>query len=82
MKLCNKHKLQFRAVCPGWTGTFQEGIIYMDLRRMNRIIEINEKNMYAVVEPYVIFGPAASRVDEEGLALQPERGQGRTARPC
>ncbi len=33
---------------------FPPGIIYLDLRRMNRIIEINEKNMYAVVEPYVI----------------------------
>ena len=31
---------------------FPPGIIYIDLRRMNRIIEINEKNMYAVVEPY------------------------------
>jgi glycolate oxidase len=54
VKLCNKYKLAFRPVCTGWTGMFPSDIIYMDLRRMNRIVEINEKNMYAVVEPYVI----------------------------
>jgi glycolate oxidase len=53
LKLCNKHKLQFGAACTDWTGLFPEGSIYLDLRRMNKIIEINEKNMYAVVEPYV-----------------------------
>ena len=35
VKLCNKHKLQFRPVCTGWTGKFQPGILYLDLRRMN-----------------------------------------------
>ena len=67
VKLCNKHKLQFRAVCTGWTGMFQEGIVYMDLRRMNRIIEINEKNMYAVVEPYVISAQLQAELMKKGL---------------
>ena len=67
VKLCNKHKLQFRAVCTGWTGMFQEGIVYLDLRRMNRIIEINEKNMYAVVEPYVISAQLQAELMKKGL---------------
>ena len=54
VKLCNKHKIIFRPICTGWTGVFVPGSLLIDLRRMNRIIEINEKNMYAVVEPYVI----------------------------
>jgi glycolate oxidase len=67
VKLCNKYKLQFRAVCTGWTGMFPKGIIYLDLRRMNRIIEINEKNMYAVVEPYVISAQLQAELFKRGL---------------
>jgi glycolate oxidase len=69
VKLCNKHKQVFRAVCTGWTGMFPDGIIYMDLRRMNRIIEINEKNMYAVVEPYVISAQLQAELFKRGLHL-------------
>jgi glycolate oxidase len=69
VKLCNKHKLRFRAVCTGWTGMFPDGIIYMDLRRMNRIIEINEKNMYAVVEPYVISAQLQAELFKRGLHM-------------
>lgn len=67
VKLCNKYKLQFRPVCTGWTGMFPKGIIYLDLRRMNRIIEINEKNMYAVVEPYVISAQLQAELMKRGL---------------
>jgi glycolate oxidase len=67
VKLCNRYKLVFRAVCTGWTGMFPDGIIYMDLRRMNRIIEINEKNMYAVVEPYVISAQLQAELFKRGL---------------
>jgi glycolate oxidase len=67
VKLCNKHKLVFRPVCTGWTGMFPPGSIYLDLRRMNRIIEINEKNMYAVVEPYVISAQLQAELMKRGL---------------
>src|SRR5659263_125186 len=49
IKLCNRLKVPFGAVSSGWGGMYPEGTILLDLRRMNRIIEINEKNMYAVV---------------------------------
>lgn len=69
VRLCNKYKLKFRAVCTGWTGMFQPGIVYLDLRRMNRIIEINEKNMYAVVEPYVITAQLQAELMKRGLHM-------------
>jgi glycolate oxidase len=69
VKLCNKHKLVFRAVCTGWTGMFPPNIIYLDLRRMNRIIEINEKNMYAVVEPYVITAQLQAELFKRGFHM-------------
>ena len=67
VKLCNKHKLMFRPICTGWSGMFPKGIILMDLRRMNHIIEINEKNMYAVVEPYVISSELQAELMKRGL---------------
>ncbi len=67
LRLCNRYKLVFRAVCTGWTGMFPDGIVYLDLRRMNRIIEINEKNMYAVVEPYVISAQLQAELFKRGL---------------
>jgi glycolate oxidase len=67
VKLCNKHRLQFRPICTGWSGMFPKGIILFDLRRMNRIIEINEKNMYAVVEPYVISAELQAELMKRGL---------------
>jgi glycolate oxidase len=67
VKLCNKHKLMFRPICTGWSGMFPKGIILMDLRRMNKIIEINEKNMYAVVEPYVISSELQAELMKRGL---------------
>jgi glycolate oxidase len=67
VKLCNKHKIIFRPICTGWTGLFVPGSLLIDLRRMNHIIEINEKNMYAVVEPYVITGELQAETFKRGL---------------
>jgi glycolate oxidase len=67
VKLCNKYKLKFRPICTGWSGMFPKGIILLDLRRMNHIIEINEKNMYAVVEPYVISAELQAELMKRGL---------------
>ena len=67
VKLCNKHKLTFASGSTGWMGMFPPGVIYLDLRRMNRIIEINEKNMYAVVEPYVLSSQLQAELMKRGL---------------
>ena len=44
-----------------------EDVILLDLRRMNRILEINEKNMFAVVEPYVVSAQLQSELMKRGL---------------
>ena len=69
VKLCNRFKLKLRPICTGWSGIFPKGIILLDLRRMNHIIEINEKNMYAVVEPYVISAQLQAELMKRGLHL-------------
>ena len=70
VRLCNKLGLQFKASSTGW-GKFNDapgpGVVRIDLRRMNRIIEINEKNMYAVVEPYVIGAQLQAELMKRGL---------------
>jgi glycolate oxidase len=70
VKLCNKYRVQFKASCTGW-GPYCDpggpGVVKLDLRRMNRILEINEKNMYAVVEPYVIYAQLQAELMKRGL---------------
>ncbi len=56
VKLCNKYRIQFKAQSTGlgpWNQPSTENSIILDLRRMNKIIKIDDKNLYAVVEPYV-----------------------------
>jgi glycolate oxidase len=70
VRLCNKYKTPYKASSTHWlifgdAGTPQT--IKIDLRRMNRILEINEKNMYAVVEPYVIYAELQAEVMKRGL---------------
>ena len=70
IKLCNRFKLQFKASSTGWGGYCDPGgpgVIKLDLRRMDRIVEINEKSMYAVIEPYVIFAQLQAELMKRGL---------------
>jgi glycolate oxidase len=70
VRLCNKSGIKFKASSTGW-GPYCDpgspGVIKLDLRRMNRIIEINEKSMYAVVEPYVIYAQLQAELMKRGL---------------
>ena len=70
VKLCNKYRIQYKASSTGWGHMSNPGgsnVIKMDLRRMNRIVEINEKNMYAVVEPYVISAQLQAELMKRGF---------------
>lgn len=67
VRLCNRFKLKFRPICTGWTGFFPPGIVLFDLRRMDQIVEINERNMYAVVEPYVTSAQLQAELFKRGL---------------
>ncbi len=78
IRLCNKHKIPYKAQSTGWmlfAPTYD--FIFMDLRRMNRIIEINEKNMYAVVEPYVISAELMAELFKRGMICN-VKGSGST----
>jgi glycolate oxidase len=70
VRTCNRYKIKCKAYSTGW-GPYAvpqtEGVIQLDLRRMNRILEIDEKNMFAVIEPYVIGGQLQAEAMKVGL---------------
>jgi glycolate oxidase len=72
VRICNEHKIKFKAMSTGW-GSMNApgggGVIQLDLRRMNRILEINEKAMYAVVEPYVIGAQLQAELMKRNLTF-------------
>jgi glycolate oxidase len=57
VRVCNQHGILFKAFSSGFeylslSLVNSKGIL-LDMKRMNRVIEIDGKNMRAVVEPYV-----------------------------
>ena len=70
VRACNKHGLKFKAFSTGWGvygGPTSDDVVQIDLRRMNRILEIDENNMYAVVEPYVCGAQLQAETFKLGL---------------
>ena len=70
VKACNQHKIQYHCFSTGWgpwAAVPSKGQILMDLRRMNRIIEIDEQNMFAVVEPYCVAAQLQAEAMKVGL---------------
>nr|MDO8100429.1 FAD-binding oxidoreductase [Candidatus Njordarchaeota archaeon] len=70
VKICNNFSIRFKAHSTGfgvWGAVSGPGAIQLDLRRMNKIIEIDEKNMYAVIEPYVTNAQLHSELLKKGL---------------
>jgi len=48
------------------------GGVALDLTRMNRILEVDRENMFAVVEPGVVTQALHERVESEGLFYPPD----------
>ncbi len=76
VRLCNEHKVKVKPISTGWyhwAAPLKEPevdpCIQLDLRRMNRILEIDEKNLYAVVEPYVICAQLQAETMKRGLNI-------------
>ncbi len=70
VRVCNKYKVKFKAHSTGWAawgGPSEEGELQIDLRRMNKIIELDEKNKFALVEPYVCCGQLQAEAMRKGL---------------
>ncbi len=53
VRVCNRRGQKFHAFSTGVVCEGGPGRIQLDLRRMNRIVDIDEKNRIAVIEPYV-----------------------------
>ncbi|MDD2735533.1 MAG: FAD-binding oxidoreductase [Desulfuromonadaceae bacterium] len=70
VRVCNRYKLRFKAHSTGFCSLAFPGVedtIMVDLRRMNRIVEIDEKNMFAVIEPYAIAAQIQAEAMKRGL---------------
>jgi len=73
LKLANRHKVP---VVPLASGINRKGLciaskggILLDLRRMNRILEINEEMMAATIEPGVSFGQLVQEARKKGFRV-------------
>ena len=70
VKWCNRRDRKFKASSTGY-GAFntmsEEHEVCLDMRRMDRILDIDVKNMYAVVEPYVCFAQLQGEANKLGL---------------
>jgi len=70
VKFCNKHKIKFKASSTFWSAQgypSTENTLQLDMRRMDRILEIDEKNMVAVIEPGVIGATLQAEAMKVGL---------------
>ena len=71
VKLCNKYKIKFKASSTFWSPmgypSEDKNTIQLDMRRMDRILEIDEKNMFAVIEPHVIGSTLQAEAMKVGL---------------
>lgn len=70
VKTCNQYRIKFKPFSTGWifsAGPLTTGVIQLDLRRMDRILEIDEKNQFAVIEPYVIAATLQAEAMKVGL---------------
>jgi 4-cresol dehydrogenase (hydroxylating) len=53
----------------GGSAPVLSGSVVLDLKRMNRILEVNERNAYALVEPGVSYFDLYRYIQEKGLKL-------------
>ena len=70
VEICNQFNISFKAFSTGlgpWNCVSSERTIHVDLRRMNKILKIDAKNLYAVVEPYVSGAQLQSETMKFGL---------------
>jgi glycolate oxidase len=75
-RLCNTHRIPLvpRGAGSGYTGGAvpARGGVVISLERLNRILEIDEANLLAVVEPNVITGDLQDAVERVGLFYPPD----------
>ncbi len=71
VRVCNQYNVKYTAIVSlfglGWLVS-EPGMIIISLRRMNRILEINEKDGYTVIEPAVRHVQLKPEVMKRGLS--------------
>ena len=73
--VARRHHLALHPISTGknWGYTdgcaAHDGQVLLDLRRMNRILEVNEELAYAIIEPGVTQGQLAEYLQARGLKL-------------
>jgi glycolate oxidase len=70
VRVCNRFNIPFKAICSGFGHLGLHGkerFVCIDLRRMNRVLKVDEKNMYAVFEPYTSFAALTNAAIKKGL---------------
>jgi glycolate oxidase len=75
-RLCNEHRvpLVVRGAGTGYTGGAvpTRGGVVLSMERLNRIVEIDELNLLAVVEPNVVTADLQRAVEAVGLFYPPD----------
>jgi glycolate oxidase len=75
-RLCHEHRvpLVVRGAGTGYTGGAvpTRGGVVLSMERLNRIVEIDEVNLLAVVEPHVITADLQRAVEAVGLFYPPD----------
>jgi 4-cresol dehydrogenase (hydroxylating) len=75
VKVANTYKIPIYAISTGknlgygGSAPAYSGSVVLDLKRMNRILEVNEKSAYALVEPGVSYFDLYRYIQEKGLNL-------------
>ncbi len=82
VRIANKYKVPFIPVGSflHWScqATYPETII-LDFKRMDKILKIDEKNKYAVIEPYVTYTQLQAEAMKRGLWLPVPSSGGNTS---
>lgn len=75
VRAANKHGIPLYTISAGKNFGYggpapnYSGSVVLDLHRMNRIVEVNESNCYAIVEPGVTYFDLYNHIQEKGLKL-------------
>ena len=75
MRIANQYRIPIYPISTGknlgygGSAPVLSGSVVLDLKRMNRILEVDEKNAYALVEPGVSYFDLYRYIQEKGLKL-------------
>src|SRR6202050_2493002 len=75
VRIANKYRIPLWTISTGknlgygGSAPLLGGSVVLDLKRMNRVLEVNDKNHYALVEPGVSYFDLYKYIQEKGLKV-------------